>query len=167
VGESERLRNCQRHFCELGSRTVIDKGAYAVGLFAEKRSSEGSELNQSHLQIPGDHTDMTTLNKGSSETSGYACCIKELAEAKEAIIDLDLENVRQRMQLKDEIAELEDKLEYVYGLLEDANAEIKRLRAEHSSGSQSKKKALEKVGTPNSNANLRAPSSVKCEEIEH
>ncbi len=110
---------------------------------------------------------MTTLNKEPSETSDYVWCIKELAEAKEAIIDLDLENVRQRQQLKDEIAKLEDKLEYVYGLLEDANAEIKRLRAEHSSGSQSKKKALEKVGSPNSNANLRALSSVDGEEYEH
>jgi hypothetical protein len=38
-------------------------------------------------------------------------------------------------------------------------AELVWLKAEHSSGSQSKKKALEKVGSPNSNANLRAPDS--------
>lgn len=107
-------------------------------------------------QIPGDYTDMTTLNKGPSETSDYACCIKELVELKEAIIESDLENVRQRMQLKDEIATLEDEREYVYGLLEDAKAEINRLKAKHSSGSQSKKMVLEEVERPESNTNLRA-----------
>jgi hypothetical protein len=56
---------------------------------------------------------MTTLNKGPSETSDYDCCIKELAELKEAFIDADLENVRQRMLLKDEIAKLNDEWEYV------------------------------------------------------
>jgi len=99
-------------------------------------------------QIPRDYTDMTTLNKGPSETSDYACCIKEITELKEAFIDSDLENVRQRMQLKDEIAKLEDELEYVYGLLEDAKAEIRRLKAKRSSGSQRKKRVLEKVGRP-------------------
>jgi hypothetical protein len=96
----------------------------------------------------------------------YHCldCAKDLAELKEAIINSDLENVRQRMQLKDEIAKLEDECEYVYGLLEDTNAEIKRL-AERS---QSRKKVLEEVGQPESNTHLRVPSSnVRNKENGH
>jgi hypothetical protein len=90
-----------------------------------------------------------------------------VARLNKALIDLDDERVRQSMQHEHKISELNDEYSYIYWLLEDAKAEEKRLRAEHSSENQSQKKALEKVGTPNSNANLRTPSSVKCEEIEH
>ncbi len=103
---------------------------------------------------------MTNLNNGPSETSDYACCIKELAESEEAIIDLDLENVRQRMKFEDE-------LEFVYGLLEDAYAEIKQLRAKHSSGRQSKKKVLEKVGQPEPNTTLHVPDPLNVKDTKY
>ena len=43
-------------------------------------------------------------------------------------------------------------------------AEKEWLEDEHSSGSQSKKKVLEEVGSPKSNTNLRAPDSLKNKE---
>jgi hypothetical protein len=153
VGESERLRNCQRHFCELGSRTVIDKGAYAVGLFAGKRSSEGSELNQSQSQIPEGYTDMLDTADRSSECSNCTRYKKQIAKLRKAFIEAHDENLRRCMQLENKISKLKVEKEW--------------LDAGDISISQSKKKALEKVGSQNSNANLRAPSSVKCEEIEH
>ncbi len=112
---------------------------------------------------------MTTLNKAQSEDNCSNCVLyrKEIDGLKEAFIEADVQSVRQQTQLRDEISKSDEDCTYTDELLEDAKAEIKRLKAEHSSGSQRKKKALEKVGSPNSNATLRAPSSVKGEQIEH
>lgn len=85
---------------------------------------------------------------------------KEIDELKEAFIDADVQNVRQQTQLRDEISKSDEDCSYTYEQLQDAKSEIKQLKAEHSSRNQSKKNALEKVGSPNSNANLRAQFSV-------
>jgi hypothetical protein len=66
--------------------------------------------------------------------------LKEITELKEAFIEADYESVCQSSQYKDEIS-------YAYRLLEDAKAEIKRLKAERSSRNQNKK-VLGKVGRP-------------------
>ena len=91
---------------------------------------------------------MTTLNKAPSESSDYACCMKELADLKEAFIEVDYQSVLQRTQLKNGILESDEGCLYIYDQLEEAKAEIKRLKAKRSSDSQSKKKVLEKVGRP-------------------
>ncbi len=78
---------------------------------------------------------------------------KQIDRLKKAFIEADDENVRCCMKYEDKILKFKAEKEW----LED----------EHSSASQSKKKALGKVGSPNSNAELRAPSSVRGEEIEH
>ena len=92
--------------------------------------------------------------------------LKEIAELKKAFIEADYESVRQCMQLKGEISESDEDCSYAYTLLEDSKAEIEQLKAEHSSGSQNKKNALEEVGSQNSNANLRVshPLNAKYKE---
>ena len=109
----------------------------------------------------GDLADMLTAEDNPSENNCQDCChyLKEIADLKEAGIEIDYESVRQITQLKDEISELNDECSYAYRLLEDYKAEIERLKAEHSSGNQSKKRVLEQVGHPESNTNLRAPYS--------
>ena len=67
---------------------------------------------------------------------------KQIARLKKAFIKADDDSVRRCMQYEDKILEL--------------NAEIKRLKAGHSSGSQSEKKVLEEVGQPESNTTSRA-----------
>ncbi|MGA7899931.1 MAG: hypothetical protein WCA39_13840 [Nitrososphaeraceae archaeon] len=96
---------------------------------------------------------------GPSEWSDCARYLKEIAELKKAFIEADYESVRQRMQYEDELSKLDEECSYAYRLLDDAKAEIERLKAEHSSGNQSKKRVLEQVGHPESNTNLRAPYS--------
>src|SRR6476620_10427004 len=96
---------------------------------------------------------------GPSEWSDCARYLKEIAELKKAFIEADYESVRQRMQYEDELSKLDEECSYAYRLLDDAKAEIERLKAEHSSGSQSEKMMLEEVGQPESNTNLRAPYS--------
>ena len=90
---------------------------------------------------------MTTLNKAQSEGIRSDCARyqKQIARLKRAFVVADDESVRRSMKYEDKILKL--------------IAELVWLKAEHSSGSQSKKKALEKVGSQNSNANLRAPDS--------
>jgi len=92
----------------------------------------------------GELADMLTAEDNPSENNCQDCChyLKEIADLKEAGIEIDYESVRQITQLKDEISELNDECSYAYRLLEDYKAEIERLKAEHS---QSKKKVLEKV----------------------
>lgn len=63
------------------------------------------------------------------------------AQNQKAFIKLDDENIRRCMKYEDKILELK--------------AEIKRLKAEHNSGNQNKKKVLEKVGQPVSNTASR------------
>jgi hypothetical protein len=106
---------------------------------------------------------------GPSEWSDCARYLKEIAELKKAFIEADYESLRQCTQLKDEISESNEDCSYTYGQLQDAKAEIKRLKAETSSGNQSKKMVLEEVGQPESNTNLRAPYSPTSvmEENEH
>ena len=98
---------------------------------------------------------MTTLKKAQSKGNCSNCARyqKQIARLKKAFIDADDENVRRCMQYEDKILKFKVEKEW--------------LEAEDSSGSQSKKKALEMVGSPNSNAKLRTPSSVKGEENEH
>jgi 1,2-phenylacetyl-CoA epoxidase catalytic subunit len=86
--------------------------------------------------------------------------LKEIAELKKAFIEAEVESVRQCTQLKDEISESNEDCSYTYGQLQDAKAEIKQLKAEHSSGSQNKKMVLEEVGQPESYTKLRAPHSL-------
>lgn len=69
-----------------------------------------------------------------SECSDCLRYLKEIAELKIAFLEVDVANVRQCLQLKDEISKLNDEYEYVYGLLEDTKAEIKELKAERNSG---------------------------------
>jgi hypothetical protein len=89
-----------------------------------------------------------------------ALYLKEIAELKEAFIEADYESVCRSSQHKDEIS-------YAYRLLEDAKAEIERLKAELSSRSQNKKKVLEEVGRPESNTTLRAPDSLNVTNKEY
>jgi predicted RNase H-like nuclease (RuvC/YqgF family) len=98
---------------------------------------------------------MLTAKDDLSENNCPDCAfyLKEIADLKEAGIEVDYESVRQITQLKDEISELNDECSYAYRLLEDYKAEIERLKAEHS---QSKKKVLEEVEGPQSNTTLRA-----------
>ena len=65
MGKGERLRNCQKCFCELGSRGVTDKGSSRDRLFAGGRGSEGSELNRASYSVKGE--EMTTENKFSED----------------------------------------------------------------------------------------------------
>ena len=78
---------------------------------------------------------------------------KQIARIKKAFIDADDESVRRCMQYEHKILKFKAEKEW----LED----------EHSSASQSKNLVLEEVGQPESNTELRAPSSVKSEENEH
>ncbi len=83
-----------------------------------------------------------------SECSKCERYLKEIAELKEAFLEADYQSVRQCTQLKDKISESDEDCSYTDELLEDAKAEIKRLKAERSSGSQSKKKVLEEFERP-------------------
>lgn len=78
---------------------------------------------------------MTTLNKAQTEDNCPNCVgyLKENSELKEAFIEADYQSVRQQTQLKDEISESDEDCSYTYEELEDAKAEIKRLKAERSS----------------------------------
>ncbi len=67
---------------------------------------------------------------------------KQIAKLTKAFIKTDDENVHRCMKYEDKISKFKAEKEWLEG--------------EHGSTSQSKKKALEKVGSPNSNANLRA-----------
>lgn len=93
--------------------------------------------------------------------------LKEIAELKKAFIEADYESVRRCAQLKDEISESNEDCSYTYGQLQDAKSEIKQLKAEHSSGNQSKKKVLEEVEGPESNPALRASSSLNVKSKEN
>ena len=86
--------------------------------------------------------DKLKINKASSEGKCSDCARyeKQIDRLKKAFIKADDESVRRCMQYEDKILKFKAEKEW----LED----------EHSSVSQSKKKALEKVGSPNSNANL-------------
>ena len=99
--------------------------------------------------------DKLKINKAPSQDicSNCARYQKQIARLKKTFITADDENVRHCMKYEDKIMKF--KAEKVW------------LEAEDSSGSQSKRKALEMVGSPNSNAKLRTPSSVKGEENEH
>jgi septal ring factor EnvC (AmiA/AmiB activator) len=90
---------------------------------------------------------LDTMDK-PSECSKCEHYLKEIAELKEAFIEADYQSVRQCTQLKDEISESDEDCSYTYEQLEDAKAEIKRLKAEHSSRRQSKKKVLEEFERP-------------------
>jgi len=64
-----------------------------------------------------------------------ALCLKEIAELKEAFIEVDYESVYRSSQLKNEIS-------YAYRLLEEAKAEIKRLKADHNSEESKQEKGV-------------------------
>ena len=85
---------------------------------------------------------MLKINKALSEGKCSKCARyqKQIARLKRAFIKADDESVRRCMKYEDKILKFKAEKEW----LED----------EHSSASQSKKKALEKVGSPNSNANF-------------
>jgi hypothetical protein len=78
---------------------------------------------------------MTALNKAQPEDNCPNCVryLKENSELKEAFIEADYQSVRQQTQLKDEISKSDEDCSYTDELLEDAKAEIKRLKAERSS----------------------------------
>jgi hypothetical protein len=78
---------------------------------------------------------MLTSKDDLSENNCPDCAIylKERYELKDAFIEADVENILQRSQLKDEIAN-------AYRLLDDAKDEINWLKAEHKS-ERSKQKA--------------------------
>jgi hypothetical protein len=99
--------------------------------------------------------DKLKIKKARSEDKCLKCkrYQKQIARLKKVFIKADDENVRRCMKYEDKIMKFK--------------AEKEWLESEDSSGSQSKKKALEMVGSPNSNAKLRTPSSVKGEENEH
>ena len=88
--------------------------------------------------------DILKIKKAPSEANCSKCAryLEEIAELKEAFIDADYQNVLQCTKLKDEISESDEDCSYTYEQLEDAKAEIKQLKAEDSSGSQSDKKVL-------------------------
>lgn len=112
----------------------------------------------------GDLPDLLTARDDLSENKCSDCGgdIEENNDLKEAFIEADYESVCRSMHLKGEIS-------YAYRLLKDAKAEIKKLKAERRSGSQSKKKVLEEVSQPQSNTNLRAPhsSNIRYKENGH
>jgi len=91
--------------------------------------------------------DKLKIKKARSEDKCSKCkrYQKQIARLKKVFIKADDENVRRCMKYEDKIMKFK--------------AEKEWLESEDSSGSQSKKKALEKVGSQNSNANLRAPDS--------
>ena len=91
---------------------------------------------------------MLKINKARSEDKCSKCdhYQKQIAKLEKAFIKADDENVRRCMKYEDKILKFKAEKEW----LEDGD----------SSRNQSKKNALEKVGSPNSNANLRAQFSV-------
>lgn len=75
----------------------------------------------------------------SSECSDCARYIKEIGELKKAFIEANYQSIRQCEQLN------------AYEQIQNATAEIEQIKqAEHSSGSQNKKKMLEEVAQPDS-----------------
>lgn len=110
--------------------------------------------------------DMLKINKVQPEHNCPYCVLyrKEIDELKEAIIDADVQSVRQQTQLKYEISKSDEDCSYTDELLEDAKAEIRRLKAKRSSGSQSK--VLEKVAQPESNTTLRMPDPLNVKDKE-
>ncbi len=93
---------------------------------------------------------MLKINKAPSKGICPKCTsyLKEIDELNEAFIEADCQSVRQSTQLKDEISKPDEDCSYTDELLEEAKAEIKRLKAERSSGSQSKEKVLEEFERP-------------------
>ena len=99
--------------------------------------------------------DKLKINKVPSEGKCSDCARyeKQIAKLKKDFIKADDESVRRSMQYEDKILKFKAELEW--------------LKAEDSSGSQSKKKVLGEVGDPAPNTALHAPSSIKSEENEH
>ena len=128
-------------------------------------------MQRLRLQIPGDFTDMLKINKAPSKNNGLDCAHYEeqIARLNKALIEVDDERVRQSMQHKYKISELDDEYSHLYRLLEGTKAESERSKAKNRSGSQNKKKVLEEVERPKSNTVLRASSSPNFEfrENEH
>jgi hypothetical protein len=89
------------------------------------------------------------INKAGSEHSDASHYLNEIAQLKNAFIEIDYESVRQRIQFEDKILEFK--------------AEIKKLKAARRSGSQSKKKVLEQVGQPDSNTIQGKSTSINCD----
>ena len=106
MGNGQGLRNCRRHFCELGSRGVTDKGSSRVRLFAGRRPSEGRKLNQTGFDVNKvqDTICKTSRCSRSSACSDCAHYIKEIAKLKRAFIQADDENIRCLMQYEDKIS---------------------------------------------------------------
>ena len=110
---------------------------------------------------------MLKINKASSKGNYCSKCArhqKQIARINKAFIEADDESILQCIQYEDEISDLTEECSYAYKALEEYKSEIKRLKAEHSSGSQSNKMVLEEVERPESNTILNAPSSVKGDE---
>jgi hypothetical protein len=98
---------------------------------------------------------MTTLSKAQFDGNCPKCSRyqKQIAKLTKAFIKLDDESIRRCVQYGDNILKFKTEKEW--------------LEAEDNSGSQSEKKALEKVDRPNSNANLRAPDSLNITNKEY
>lgn len=79
--------------------------------------------------------DILKINKAQSEDNCSNCVLyrKEIEELKEAFLDADYQSVLQCTQLRDEISKSDEDCLYTDELLEDAKAEIKRLKTERSS----------------------------------
>jgi hypothetical protein len=113
---------------------------------------------------------MLKINKASSKGNYCSKCArhqKQIARLNKAFIAANDESVLQCIQHEDEISDLTDECSYAYKALEDYKSEIKRLKSEHSSDSQSNKMLSEEVGQLHSNTNLRAPSSIRGDENGH
>ena len=108
--------------------------------------------------------------KINNETSEGICkCTrykKQITKLQKVLKDEAEESVSQYLQQERRISKLTYERLFAYRLLKDSKVEIERLKAEPSSRSQNKKKALEEVGSQNSNANLSAPNSLNLEVRE-
>jgi chromosome segregation ATPase len=94
--------------------------------------------------------DLSKINNAPSEGNCSNCSryLKEIAELKEAFIEADYQSVRQCAQLKDEISESDEDCSYTDEQLEDAKAEIKRLKAERSSEKSKQEEGVRGGWTP-------------------
>jgi hypothetical protein len=109
---------------------------------------------------------MNNGNARFNDTCSDCVHHQELAELKKALDEMRDEYSYQYRLHEDEISSMVENLPSYRRWLA-ARARLEELSAKYGPRSQSKKRVLEKVGQPESNTTLRAPSSVKSEEIEH
>jgi hypothetical protein len=111
---------------------------------------------------------MLKINKASSKDNGSDCVryLKENAELKAVLIEASDEYSYHCRQYEDEITSQTEGLSS-YRQWMNARAKLEAIRDKYRPRSKSEKTMLGRVGGPESNINLRTPSSVKGEENEY